>query len=205
MKAIKNSENGYTLVELLAVMIILIAVGTIIASIFVSSLRGGNKSTTTNEVRQVGNYVISQMSKMIAFSEGFSDGFGGVGTGPDKDNITWYYDCVAAPPARTKDTQYHYVKIVSLNDGDTTTFECGRDPTNTYGVLSSNSAALTPSTMDATCSFTCSQADLSSPPTINISLKLKKIQSAAAAFLPESQKTTMDFNTSVTLRNKPYQ
>ncbi len=49
MKKIFSLNNGYTLIELLAVMIILVSAGVVVTSIMVSTLRGGNKSTTTND------------------------------------------------------------------------------------------------------------------------------------------------------------
>ena len=59
MKKINN--KGYTIVELLAVVIIMMTTGTIILSILIVSLRGGNKGNTINEIRQSGNYIISQL------------------------------------------------------------------------------------------------------------------------------------------------
>jgi type II secretory pathway pseudopilin PulG len=193
MTSIKNSRQGYTLIELLAVMIILISVGTIIASILVLSLRGGNKSTTTNEIRQSGNYAISQMSKMIAYAKIF----GGVSTdGSDFNN-----DCVLpavgeGTPTPDPRKTYPFVKITSF-DGGETIFGCS----NSDNTLSSNSAALiNPATMNASCYFTCSQTDLVSPPTIGIHLTLKKKTQTNQVLLPEFQ-TVINFDTSVTLRN----
>jgi len=201
MRKFKNSVNGYTLIELLAVMLILIVIGTIIASIFVSSLRGSNKSTTTNDIRQSGSYAISQMSKMVAYAKKFD--------GLSDDNSSWHTNCV---PTLDKDgnpnppTKYNYIKIVSFDPGEpTTTFSCTTVTVNgtDYGVLSSNSAVLIPDTMDAsTCYFTCNQTNILSPVTININLTLQKRHAASTTLLPESQ-TVASFDTSVTLRNSP--
>jgi type II secretory pathway pseudopilin PulG len=209
MRKIKNSNSGYTLIELLAVMIVLTTVGVIIASIFVSALRGGNKSTTTNDIRQSGNYAISQMSKMIAFAKNFG-GVNSAATG------TFTTDCAPRFDADGKlisPLQWNDVKITSFDNVETsTTFSCEKDDTNTYGILSSksadlvtpaliNSVALLPDTVDATtCFFTCSQPNLASPITININLTLQRRIKAGSTALPESQ-TVIPFNTSVTLRN----
>lgn len=186
----QNSRQGYTLIELLAVMIILIAVGTVIASILVLSLRGGNKSTTTNEIRQSGNYAISQMSKMITYAKSFD--------GVDSNGID---NCILpsvgqGTPTPDPNQQYSSVTITSFDDGQTT-FSCS----DTNDTLSSNSAALiNPATMNASCYFTCSQTDLVSPPTIGIHLTLKKKTQTNQVLLPEFQ-TVINFDTSVTLRN----
>jgi len=201
MKLIENfklkieNSRGYTLIELLAVMLVLTAVGTIIGAIFVSALRGGNKSTTTNDIRQNGNYAITQMSKMIAFAKSFN----GI---TDFDRVT-HTNCVA-PEGGAK--PYASVTITSFDDG-VTTFSCEKDPkTGTYGALASRSGALQPIYLIDTntinvfpCNFTCTQANLFSPITININMTLQKQVSSGFS---ETQ-TVIPFNTSVTLRNSP--
>jgi len=190
MRKIKHPDSGYTLIELLAVMIILIVVGTIIAAIFVSALRGGNKSTTTNDIRQSGNYAISQMSRMIAYAKSF-DGVSTDGNTFDK--------CTAFPVG----TSFAAVKITSFDLG-VTTFSCMQS--GSYWTIASNGAALLDTnTIAATagnCSFTCSQVSDFSPLTINIGLTLQKKPQSASTLLPEAQ-TIIPFNTSVTLRNIP--
>jgi prepilin-type N-terminal cleavage/methylation domain-containing protein len=186
----KKLQSGYTLIELLAVMIILVAVGTIITSILVSTLRSGDKSTTTNDIRQTGNYAIAQMSKMIAYAKSFD--------GVSIDGTTFVDNCV--PPSSQN---YISVKISSF-DGGQTTFRCTKD--GIYGVLSSNSATLIDTgTIDATtCYFTCSQNNISTSPTIDINLTLQRKHASTFTLLPEAQ-TVIDFQTSVTLRNNGLQ
>ena len=184
----KKIQAGFTLIELLAVMIILVVVGTIIASILVSTLRSGNKSTTTNDIRQNGNYAITQMSKMIAYAESFD--------GVSLNGVSNFVNCV--PPVVGQNTpipapsQYSGVKITSW-DGGQTIFSCLNN------MLSSNSAAMVNSDIDATCYFTCSQISKDISPTIGIDLVLKRLPSSGTLF-PEAQ-TTIHFQTSVTLRN----
>lgn len=187
-KRYKFNNKGYTLIELLAVMIILISVGTIITAILVTSLRGGNKSNTTNEVRQSGNYIISQMSKMIAYARTFD----GVST----NGINYTTDCtVTQPPAPTPSIApvlYRYIKISSF-DGGQTVFSC------TGSSIASNGAALTNSANlnVAACSFYCSQTSVLAPPTISVNFTLSKSNSG---FFVENQ-TTIPFETSITPRN----
>jgi type II secretory pathway pseudopilin PulG len=202
MKRIKKLKNGYTLVELLAVMLILITLGTIIASIFVSSLRGSNRSTTTNDIRQSGNYAISQMTKMIAYARKL-DWLSPDGSSGFTKDCVQKFDGNGIPLAPDV---YKYVQITSFDQGETTTtFSCHKDLSNKYGIIASNGAALIPDTMDAVnnlCYFTCNQTNILSPVTINIFLTLQKRQSGSTTLLPEAQ-TIMKFDTSVTLRNSP--
>jgi prepilin-type N-terminal cleavage/methylation domain-containing protein len=192
----KKLQSGYTLIELLAVMIILTTVGLIITSILASSLRSGNKSTTTNDIRQVGNDAMAQMSKMIEYAKSFD--------GVSSDNLSPHVwsNCVVPSVIPTSPTPtpitYYSVEITSF-DGGQTIFNCA----NT--VLSSQSAGmitnLNPINTDATCSFTCNQSSALAAPTIDINLTLKrKAQSGGLPFLPEAQ-TVINFQTSVTLRN----
>lgn len=182
------NNKGYTLIELLAVIIILVSVGTIITAILVTSLRGGNKSNTTNEVRQNGNYIISQMSKMIAYARSFD----GVST----DGVTYTADCtVTQPPAPTPTfapVLYRYIKITSF-DGGQTVFSCTASSIASNGAVLTNSANLNVSS----CSFYCSQANVLAPPTVNVNFTLSK---ANSGFFVENQ-TTIPFETSITPRN----
>jgi type II secretory pathway pseudopilin PulG len=112
----KKLQAGYTLIELLAVMIILMAVGTIITSILVITLRSGNKSTTTNDIRQNGNYAMAQMSKMITYAQEFE----GVSVNdPSQFPAQLQTDCTSQPAF----TQYKYLRIKSFDEG-ITTFAC---------------------------------------------------------------------------------
>lgn len=185
------NDKGYTLIELLAVIIILVTVGTIITSILVTSLRGGNKSNTTNDVRQNGNYVITQMSKMILYAKSFD----GVST----DGSNYVTDCIVnQPPAPTPTLApvvYKYIKILSF-DGGQTTFSCANG-TIASGSAAGNFSLLSSSFSVTSCSFLCTQTNLLSAPTININFTLEK---ANAGFFVENQ-TTIPFETSITPRN----
>lgn len=180
---IKNqkSQYGYTLIELLAVMIILVTVGVIMTSILIIALRGGNKSNTTNDVRQSGNYITSQMSKMIAYSRSFD--------GVSVNGSTYITDCTAI---NTPPTAYKYIKITSFDNG-TTVFSC------TGSTIASNSANLidTASLSVSSCNFYCSQISTTAPVTINVTFTLSKKNSG---FFVEN-KTFIPFDTTITPRN----
>lgn len=180
---IKNSQKGYTLVELLAVLIILVSVGVVITAILVTSLRGGNKSNTTNDVRQNGNYIISQMSKMIAYSKSF-DGVSVTGA-----SDSYVKDCTAViVPA----TAYKYIKTTSF-DGGTTIFSCSGETiaSNGANLIDINTLSV------SSCNFYCSQANKISPVSINVTFTLSKKNSG---FFAENQ-TIIPFDTTITPRN----
>ncbi|HUD04996.1 MAG TPA: type II secretion system protein [Patescibacteria group bacterium] len=178
-----NNKNGYTLVELLAVIFILVAVGTIIASILTSVLRTSNKSANTENVRRNGNYAISQMSKMITYAQKLE----GVST----DGIQYYTDCVSLPTA----TKYKYLKIESF-DGGITTFACANSQIASQSSSGSLDYLVDP-TMYASCYFNCSQESAAAPIKIDIFLDLKATNSAVFS---ENQ-AEIPFETSVVLRN----
>lgn len=182
------NNKGYTLIELLAVIVILVSVGAIITSILVTALRGGSRSNTTNEVRDSGNYAISQMSKMLTFAKTFD----GVST----DGINYVTNCIVTqPPAPTPTiapVTYQYIKITSF-DGGQTVFSCNGSTIASNGASLINVTNLTVSS----CSVLCSQTNLLSSPTIDINFTLSKLNSG---FFVENQ-TTIPFKTSVTPRN----
>lgn len=179
----KNSK-GYTLIELLAVMIIMITVGVIVAAILVASLRGSSKTNTIDTVRKNGNYTILQISKMLEFAQSFGGMY-------DSQTSTYKTDCTN--PA----TQYSSIKITSFDNG-TTTFFC--DLSNSK--ISSISATLNASLINTNevtltqCHFTCSR-NITVPPTIGINFTLS--QKNANTTFEKSQ--TISFQTSVILRN----
>lgn len=200
----KKLQAGYTLIELLTVMIILVAVGTIITSILVSTLRSGDKSTTTNDIRQSGNYAIAQMSKMIAYAKSF----GWVSIDPNA--LTGTDNCIPSAVGLETPTptppEYKSVMVNSFdNDAQGNPrpiiFSCQNSDDGTTVFLASNGAHLTPDTMTASsCFFTCSQNSTSTSPTIDINLTLKRRPPVGFTLLPEAQ-TVIKFQTSVTLRN----
>lgn len=192
---IKHLQKGYTLIELLAVMVVLIVVGGIITSILISSLRGSNRSTSVNDVRQNGNYVLSQMSKMIAFAMTFQ----GIST----DGTNYATDCVPAPapPAGTPTptpAAYSYIKVTSFDQG-TTIFSCQTDPVTNQLLIASNGASMvdTSSVQVVNCFFTCSQANISTPPTLDINFTLAK--NTSGLFVENN--VSIPFETSITPRN----
>jgi len=58
-------KNGFTLVELLVVVGLVLIIGTVGTSIITSILRSYNKAHIINEIEQNGNYVLSLMESQI--------------------------------------------------------------------------------------------------------------------------------------------
>lgn len=187
-----DNKKGYTLIELLAVIIIITTVGSLIAGIIVLSLRGSSRSTNVNSIRQSGDYALFQMSKMVSYAKDFE----GVGDINNKDEqtgtINYTTQCITTDP----NAQYNFLKIKSFDQGETT-YVCydGSDSNNSVAQIASYSGALNiypilgsdttkvSSYLDTdqykldACYFTCSQTNIIIAPTIgihfNISAKLK--------------------------------
>lgn len=190
---IQNFQRGYTLIELLAVITIVVVVGVIVAGILISSLRGGSKSNVLDNVRQNGNYAITQMSKMIIYAQSFN------GVSRDGGN-SYTTNCIVNPPSSPSSSptpspvpiEYQYIKITSF-DGGQTIFSCSNS------TIASNGASLIDvSTVSlVSCSFTCTQDNLGQAPTIGINMTLS--QNTTSSFA--EKQATIPFQTSVTLRN----
>jgi type II secretory pathway pseudopilin PulG len=188
-----NNKNGYTLVELLAVMIVLIAVGTIVSSILVSVLRSSNKSAATENVRKNGNYAISQMSRMITYAQKLE--------GVSVSGSQYYPDCLSLPAS----THYNYLQIKSF-DGGITTFYCAdsKIASQSSAIALQSPTGILNYLIDpniyADCHlnyFICSQQSAAAPIKIDIFLDLKATSSAVFS---ESQ-AEIPFETSVVIRN----
>ncbi|MCL5439268.1 MAG: prepilin-type N-terminal cleavage/methylation domain-containing protein [Patescibacteria group bacterium] len=201
--------SGFTLVELLAVMVVLVVVGAIIVQILYSTIRGSGKTNLITLIRQNGNFTISQMVKIIRDAKSF-DGVGKVSDGVDVANCV--NSVVGALTPTPTPVLYDYVKVTTTNGGKTVFICCpagaGNNPPAT---IASNSGALIDcsalgrtSLLDTTavvlgsCSFSCSQQNFTDHPTIGIEFSLLQ---KGGGNLPESTINPIYFNTSVSMRN----
>lgn len=172
-----KSQHGYTIIELLAVMSILVILLGIISGILYSTLRGSNKTRITTEVIQNGTYAIGVISNILVSSRGVTK-VGGIEIN----------DCtsVHAGPSIT-------VKSI---DGDEVTFNCSG--TN----ISSNNASLINTNQvqiqAGSCSFSCQQksTDSYSIPIVQVEFIIEDRN----AVLFENKSSSL-FKTSVSLRN----
>ncbi len=62
---VKQNLRGFTLVEILVVIAVVSIVGTILAAIFINTLRGSNKSQILASIKQNGQAVLENMDKTI--------------------------------------------------------------------------------------------------------------------------------------------
>ncbi len=176
----KNSifqQQGFTLVELLAVMIVLITVGGLIFGVLYASLRGSNRATILTDVQENGDYVLTEMGRVIRFAQAVEDPA----------------SCIPGPtPSPTTFTS------ITIRNADQTriTYSCD-DATDT---IASNGASLldTQKVELTACSFTCSQNSVYETPTIGISFSLNKRDATSAI----DNNAPLTFQTTVTLRNK---
>lgn len=176
MKSFQCHKNtGYTLIELLAVMMVFVVIGTFIVNILVTSLRSNNKANSITNVRQNGDFVISQMSKSIR----------------EAHAVVTPYPCgtLDAPVSSSN------VTITEVN-GDQITYSCtGTNiASNGANLLDSNSVTV------ASCSFSCGQVTAETSPVISIQFALTAKTSSKLSDFSASG-SALPFETSVTLRN----
>ena len=194
-------QRGFTLIELLVVVVILVVLGSIIAGVITFSLRGTNKANTIENIRQSGNYAISQMGKTIEYAKDFD--------GLSVDGNTYVKTCPNVNPTPIPTfSAYNYVKITSF-DGDSIIYSCSSIagiPTVAYQKKPSHiqvpppavSFIDTSSIQVSSCSFTCVVARTTDVPVIQIDFTL---QPAVASNLVEKFAQPINFETSVTMRN----
>jgi prepilin-type N-terminal cleavage/methylation domain-containing protein len=169
-----DSERGFTLVELMISLFIVVSLGAVVMNIFLATLRGSRKSTVVNKVRQNGNYAVSTMSREIQYSQitSLCDG-----------SIT---NSVSIRNQSGQDVTY------SCATDNITRFEA---PGTTGSLLDSSSVRFTNGTQ---CQIVCSDDGIStSPPQVTIQFSLSAIANNS---LPENN-VTIPFKTSVVLRN----
>ena len=178
-----STSYGFTLIELVVVMGVLITIGVITVSVLINSLRLNNKTYVIAHVRDNGQYAITQMSNMIRYASRL-------------DEPT---TCQVAPPFPL--AQFDHIKITNYNGGQTV-FRCENSATPIY--ISSNSAAIiNPDAVKipvGACYFTCYKTSQIDAPTIGIHFELQQISSSSLV-----EQTAglgpIPFDSSVTMRN----
>ncbi len=95
-------EQGFTLVEILVVMVITAIVGTILVIIFANTLRGSNKSQVLAVIKQNGQAVLENMDKTIRGADNVVCPSSSSDTMAIVKNGTYIrYRFVAPPPSNT--------------------------------------------------------------------------------------------------------
>ena len=167
--------NGFTLVEMLAVIAIFVVIGTVIMSILVSSFRTANKSNIITLVQQNGNYALSQMAKTIRNARGL-------------------VDPIPCAPSVTQNS----ISILT-SDNQEVTYAC---TSGSSATIASNGASLldTGQVKLSSCSFTCTQESASDLPFILVDFSLTQKSSSTFAEQLASQ-SAVEFRTSISIRN----
>lgn len=193
-------QKGFTVIEILVVLVVLLVVGSIIVTIFTSSLRGTNKVNSIDSVRRNGNYALEQMGKMIRYARSF-DGVSANGT-------SWSTNCVApsipAPTPTPTPVTYNFIRITNF-DGGQSIISCIKNGSSLgASEIASTSASSTKVHLVDTnvvtvnnCTIMCQQNTIVSPPTVLIQFDLANKTTNS---LLENQ-ATISFQTSVTARN----
>jgi type II secretory pathway pseudopilin PulG len=188
-------QRGFTLIELLVTIGVLMVVGVIISAILYSSLRGAASVVSITSVRQNGNYAITQMTKMLRYTQRFD----GVST-----SQAGIYSCDNQPGAMTPTPipmEYKFLKITGF-DNQETIFACGDSTdSNTIASISANQTIYLINTSEVVtngaCHFTCT-TNSNGTPTVGIEFTLNQAQAKEGFF--ENQASIL-FKTSITPRN----
>lgn len=181
-----RSSKGYTLVEMLVVVSILVTVGSLVAGVLYTTIRGSNKTQVNNAVAQNGNHAVSVMTNFLVNANALISF--------ERTNGEVRTNCVSASRFQGK------AITIEAADAGTVEFRCS-DTGDTDRVITSNSASLIDNsavqlTPDA-CFIYCSQPDLFSPPRIDIEFELEQIGTSEFA----DQVSSATFKSSATLRN----
>lgn len=190
-----HGSAGFTLVELLTSIIVLIAIGSIMAGILSQSLRSANKTDTIGNIQQNGDYVLNQMSKDISYALPFD----GKNTGLSTDDTEYVTGCPFSPSPTPVpvSTQYSFISVESTSNR-ITKYNCSG--TSATAVLSANGTPL----IDANsislqnCSLSCIQSKVTDIPIIKVNFSLGPKEPSS---LVENSSPAIIFETSVTMKN----
>ena len=192
-----ESPKGFTLIELLIVIAVMVSVLAIVVGVVTSTLRGSNKTSTINNVRENGNYAISQISRTINYAKSFD--------GASLDGVTsWTCDINLPPPAPTPiPVKYKAVRITSFG-GEVITFSCNNSTDTPSETIVSNTESLIDTTsivlpipIPTFCFFTCKQDRITDSPTLGINFTLI----AKTNSLLVEQQASIPFTVTIKTRN----
>lgn len=194
--SLRNKECGFTIIELLVVLVVVLTIGGVIGSIFFVSLRSSRKSNQIATVRQNGNAAITQLARKIRYAEKFV----GVrnGAAPFTTTNVCFVPGSSSPPV----TEFDSLQVSDTDAAGVevpTTIFC---PKNTTGnqAISIDATPITDTNISKVrdCVISCVQ-----PPngvtTIKISFDMVDSQDVDVF---ENDVKPIRFETSVTMRNK---
>ncbi len=174
----KINSAGFTLIEMLVSIAIIITTTTVVVGILASSFTGITKSTISEDVRQNGNSALSRMTRTIQFAESFQ--------GVSQNGVDYINNCTLSGGEK-----YNYVRVktntqivtLSCTDADIMNGASSLIDKNKVGIR------------DGSCAITCLQESEIVPPVLGISFALFN------AGVTNQKKTEIYFSTSVKMRN----
>lgn len=192
-------SEGFTLVELLISMFLILSVTAVVMTIFVAGLRGTNQTAAEADVRQNGNLALLQISRMIRNAKNFE----GVSVDGSTNFTPSCYGGTGFGPSPTPQP-YKGVRVTAF-DGGVTDITCPLTDTET--AISSTSASLASSVpltdsvavtvIPTSCYFTCQQQSSTDLPIIGINFTMSSNKISGAI----GHGVAQVFQTSVVPRN----
>ncbi len=173
-------QSGFSLVEILVAIAIIVTSTTVVLAILTSSFRTSNKSTSLELVRQNGTNAINQITRVVSYADSFVRA----------DSAS---TCPLPPGGN-----YQAIVVNSLESGriiEKRIYCTSSDlrMNDNFGDVSLLSKQVV--LENGSCSFTCSQ-DNSLSPVIGLKFSL----SSSVGNLAE-RKARLDFSTSIKMRN----
>lgn len=177
-------QSGFSLVEAIVVLGILVIIGSIITGILYTTLRSANKSKIINAASLSGNYALSVITDIVNSSSQIT----AMGGTP----LDATYNCTNAGGISAQSI------TLQRTDGGVTTLSCSGN------TIASNSASLIDTSLvqadtsnPSACYYKCSQSSLYSDPIIEVGFSLTQI----AANASEENRVSIDFKTDIDMKN----
>lgn len=178
MKYNKYSK-GFTLVELLISIAIIITSATVVVAVITAGFRGSAQTSLNEKLRLEGNSALSQLGKMIQFADGFEGVVDGEGNELDQ--------------CSTSEADASYSDLRLNVDGVTTTITC----TDSDLLIDSKSLFNTAEVSVENCVIKCAQTNSTDSPTIGIEFDLSRNEESPLV----EQGTSRHFDKRIKMRN----
>lgn len=174
-----RNNKGFSLIELMVGIAIIITATTVVLSIIVSSFRISNKTTASDSVRQNGNSAVAQISRIVQFADSF------VGIGNDLSSLD--------PFCSAPNTSFNHIRVIY--QGNPKTISCY----NSRLMLGDNTVGSTLIDNNLTvesCQLSCSR-DQDAAPVVSLNFSIRR----GAADASVEQTAKINFSTKVKMRN----
>ena len=190
-------NSGFSLVELLISMFLILSISSVVMTIFVAGLRGTNRASAEADVRQNGNLAMTQMSRTIRNAKNFN--------GVSVDGTTNFTtSCYVGSSNPTPTPQPYKAVQVDSFDGGTTTLKCpdvGETVITSISATLAAPASLTDSSRvivePGSCYFSCQQESPTDPPVVGIHFTVESLRGSGSI----GQSVNQMFETTVVPRN----